>query len=146
MQRRISKDCYFCQLLEAPEKDATFIAEFKHSVAFVNFEQEAYPGASILIVKDHYDHLHEMSLELQHAVTSEMNDLTKAILIAFGGFRANHMSLGNGIAHVHWHVIPRYPDDLNAGGMPDYMKDEKRLSDDAFRERARIIRNALGLE
>jgi len=135
--------CSFCDLLKSPKDDCTFIHEFEHSVAFLNFEQEAYPGASILIFKEHYDHLHLAPLALQKSVTAEMTDLTAAILKAFGGFRANHMSLGNQVSHLHWHIIPRYPNDLNAGGMPDYLLDEKRLSDDAFREQAKRIRSAL---
>ena len=135
--------CFFCDLLKNSHEDPTFIAEFEHSVAFLNYEQEAYPGASILIFKDHYDHLHLAPLALQKDVVVEMTELTAAILKAFGGFRANHMSLGNSVSHLHWHVIPRYPNDLNSGGMPDYLLDEKRLSDDAFRARAKVILNVL---
>lgn len=135
--------CFFCDLLKTPQENSTFIYEFEYSVAFLNFEQEAYPGASILILKEHYDHLHLVPLDLQKAVITELNILTKAILSAFGGFRVNHMSLGNKVSHVHWHVIPRYPNDLNAGGMPDYLLDEERLSEDEFRNRACAIRSAL---
>lgn len=139
----MTESCVFCDLLKNPQSDSSFITEFDHSVAFLNFEQEAYPGASLLILKDHYDHLHDVPLHIQSSVATEMMILTRAILDVFGGFRANHMSLGNCVPHVHWHIIPRYPNDLNAGGMPDYMKDEVRLSDDAFRERALMLREVI---
>lgn len=134
--------CPFCALLKNPESDPTFVYEFEHSFAYLNFEQKAYPGQSILIFKDHYDHLHDVPWNVQHAVLDEMNILTKALLKTFGGFRANHQSLGNQVSHVHWHITPRYHGDLNEGGPPSYMEEE-RMSEEQFQERAAIVRNAI---
>jgi diadenosine tetraphosphate (Ap4A) HIT family hydrolase len=131
--------CAFCELLKAPQSHPTFITEFEHSVAFLDFDQEAYPGGSLLILKGHYEHLHLSPISLQQAVIPELVELTTAILKAFGGIRANHMSLGNGIAHIHWYIVPRYPNDLNAGHAPIYKPNYKKLADSEYQEMANRI-------
>lgn len=128
--------CPFCDLLRAPQEEPTFIAEFDHSVAFLDFDQDNYKGGALLILKEHHEHLHLTPLELQQAIVPELANLTCAILKAYGGFRANHMSLGNGTPHVHWFVVPRYPNDLNTGHAPKYNDGFKKLSDDEYRQMA----------
>jgi diadenosine tetraphosphate (Ap4A) HIT family hydrolase len=132
--------CIFCNLLRDIQSNPTFIAKFDHSVALLNFDQKKYPGQSLLILKDHYDHLHSAPVELLQDVVPEISRLTTAILKAFGGFRANHMSLGNQVTHVHWHVVPRYPNDLNAGGPPTLSPDCIKLNDSEYIEMANRIR------
>jgi len=135
--------CPLCELLKDPDKNPTFITEFDHSAAFLYYDQDAYLGRSMLILKEHHDHFHLAPVALQQAIVPEGIKLTTAILKAFGGFRANHMSLGNQVSHIHWHIIPRYPNDLNAGQAPLQSPNETRLSDARYQEIAAQIRAAL---
>jgi len=135
--------CPLCELLRAPDINPTFIAEFDHSFAFLYYDQDAYLGRSMLVVKEHHEHVHLAPLALQQALVPEGIKLTAAILKAFGGFRANHMSLGNQVSHIHWHIIPRYLNDLNAGQAPIQSPNETRLSDVRYQELAAQIRVAL---
>ena len=139
----MEKTCAVCILLKAPQDHPTFIAELEHSVAFLDFDQETYRGGALLILKEHHEHLHLTPIDLQKAVVPELANVTAAILKAFGGFRANHMSLGNQTAHVHWYIVPRYPNDLNAGHMPQKSANPKKLSEDEYKEMAACIRACL---
>jgi diadenosine tetraphosphate (Ap4A) HIT family hydrolase len=137
------KLCKFCNLLQLPQNDPTFITEFKNSAAFLDFDQATYRGESLLIFKNHHEHLHLTPEILQQAVVPELINLTTAILKAFGGFRANHLSLGNQVAHVHWHIVPRYPKDVNEGYAPERKSSVQRLSDNEYRLLAANVRSAL---
>ena len=139
----MKEPCQFCHLLQEPQSNPTFIAEFQHSVAFLNFDQDGYLGASMLILKEHHEHLHLTPLILQESIVPELTNLTTALLKAFGGFRANHQSLGNQVAHVHWHIAPRYPGDRNAGFAPQHIDQFKKLPEDEYRQMAVRIRAAL---
>jgi len=132
--------CALCRLLRAADSDPTFIAEFDHSFAFLYYDQDAYLGRSMLVIKEHHEHFHLAPVVLQQALVPEGIKLTTAILKAFGGFRANHMSLGNQVAHLHWHVIPRYPNDLNTGHAPIHSQTETRLPDSEYQKIAGEIR------
>ena len=139
----MSSACSLCQLLLAVENDPTFIAEFEHSVAFLNSDQDAYRGRAMLVLKAHHEHWHLVPIATQQKIIEEGNHLTAAILKAFGGRRANHMSLGNQVPHVHWHIIPRYPGDLNAGNAPIHSPMQNKLSDRQYQEIAADVRTAL---
>lgn len=141
----MSVSCPFCLLLKNSHDNPTFIAEFENSVAFLNFDQSSYKGQSLLILKEHHDHLHLVPVALQQKIVPELAKITKALLNAFGGFRANHQSLGNQVAHVHWHVTPRYPGDKNAGGPPQHAPPgaASKLSDDEYRQLSAKIRSVL---
>jgi len=139
----MTEPCPFCTLLRSPQRDATFIAEFEHSVAFLDYDQESYVGRTLLILKQHHDHLHCTPIALQQAVAVEMTRLTTALLTTFGGIRANHLSLGNQVAHLHWHIVPRYPGDLNEGYAPQHNPSSQRLGDDEYKQLAARIRQTL---
>lgn len=140
--------CPFCALMKNPRENSTFIAEFENSVAFLNFDQNNYKGQTLLILKEHYGHLHMVPVVLQQKIVPELMTITKALLKAFGGFRANHQSLGNQVAHVHWHITPRYPDDRNSGGPPQHAPPGtiSRLSDDEYRQISIKIQGVLQAE
>lgn len=135
-------DCPLCQTLQHAAQDPTFIAEFAHSTAFLYWDQDAYPGRTMLVAKNHHEHLHLTPRDEQISIYDDMTRLTHAILSAFGGFRANHMSLGNQAPHLHFHIVPRYPGDLNAGNAPIHSHNERRLTDNEYRAMAEKIRAA----
>jgi diadenosine tetraphosphate (Ap4A) HIT family hydrolase len=109
-------ECSFCALLEAGDH-ATRIVEFEHSVAFLTLDQ-SHPGRCVLILRRHLDHFHELPDELFLAFGREMRRLDAALRRAFEPDRMNHAVLGNRIAHVHWHLIPRYRGESNWGAPP----------------------------
>ncbi|MGH8886560.1 MAG: HIT family protein [Egibacteraceae bacterium] len=47
-----------------------------------------------------------------------MRTIARAIQSAFECARMNYAILGNEVAHVHWHLIPRYTTDPNWGRPP----------------------------
>lgn len=53
----------------------------------------------------------------------ELDRATAAIVKAYAPWKMNHLSLGNGDEHVHWHLMPRYTSD------PLHRRDPFRQSD-----------------
>jgi diadenosine tetraphosphate (Ap4A) HIT family hydrolase len=135
--------CVFCAIVGDPT-NATRIREFRHSVALVNFEQDDYPGYSLLLLKEHYDHVHHISSAVLHAFIDERSQLAVAIMKAYPAtLRMNYANLGNIVSHVHEHLIPRRPDDPNAGAPPWPLRSQRRGDDKYYREVAARIRGAL---
>ncbi len=86
------------------------IHEFKHSYLMLG-EHQFYQGYSVLVAKEHYKEMSDMPLPLQTEVFQEMMKSSKAIESAFSPKKMNMCSLGNVVAHVHWHFFPRYDSD-----------------------------------
>lgn len=136
------KDCHFCQII-ANQADPTYVCELEHSTVFVDFEQNDYPGSSLLVLKKHYEHMHEIPNNLLHAFIDERTQLANAILKAFPDtIRINYANLGNASSHVHEYLIPRHEHDRHSGRAPWPVKTSPRLSDIEYQEIAAKIRSS----
>ncbi len=89
------------------QRNAFFVAELRQSYAVLADDQR-YAGYTILILKDHVEHLHELPQERQLSLFQDIPDVADSIVAAFHPHLLNYECLGNSLAHVHWHIIPRY--------------------------------------
>ncbi len=112
-------DCLACQRIAAIRAgtNPAFIAELRESFA-VLADHQPYEGWCILLLKEHAEHLHLIEPSRRLALAEDVGRVADAIARAFRPRRINYECLGNQMAHVHWHVIPRYaapidPDPLN---------------------------------
>ena len=133
--------CPFCALVGDSQHPAR-IDEFEHSVAFLNVDQ-THPGRSILILKPHYEHFHQVPGLLFEGFNREMRVLENALWREMAPDRLNYAVLGNLVAHVHWHLIPRYRQDENWGAPPWPAKEITQLSLAGYEAMARRIRWAI---
>ncbi len=81
-------------------------------------ENQGCRGWCVLVLKEHVEHMDAMGPERQARVFAEAARVARAIRRVFPGSgtgggppRINYECLGNLVAHVHWHVIPRHADD-----------------------------------
>ena len=101
--------CPACQrIAEARAKTNPFvIAELRESIAVLS-DHQSYEGWTVLLLKDHAEHLHLLDEDRQVRLAADVADTARAIAKAFNPARINYECLGNQLAHVHWHIIPRY--------------------------------------
>jgi diadenosine tetraphosphate (Ap4A) HIT family hydrolase len=99
-----------------------------------------------------YDGAHVEGLEQLDAgdyarLTQDLRQAALAIFAVQRPDRMNYGSLGNVVAHVHWHLVPRYRDDPRWGA-PIYTTDMRdmrvtRLEDAEYHAIAHRIREEL---
>ena len=65
----------------------------------------------VLLLKDHHEHLSDLPLERQVRLYEDVARVAGVLRQELHPLRVNYACLGNLMAHVHWHVTPRYPDD-----------------------------------
>lgn len=94
-----------------------FLAELSETYAVLG-DNQGCPGWCVLLLKEHVEHLAHLSIERQQRVFADVARVAAAIRAEFatsgaGGEppRINYECLGNVVAHVHWHVVPRHADD-----------------------------------
>lgn len=99
--------------------DPFFLADLRESVAVLHKHQpyvqpadgSVAGGWCTLWLKDHQEHLALLPLERQRRLAEDVAEAAGAMHIALGPLgmrRINYECLGNVVAHVHWHLIPRY--------------------------------------
>lgn len=108
----MNTDCVACQRAEAIrsggiESNPFFVAELRESFAVLHDHQK-FEGWTVLILKDHAEHLSELSILRQTRLFEDVARMAGAIQKVLSPNRINYECLGNVMAHVHWHVVPRY--------------------------------------
>lgn len=86
---------------------AGFVAELGETVAFLH-DHQPLPGWTVLMLRDHQEHHGRLPLERQLGVARDIARVAAAVDAVMRPRRLNYECLGNAVAHVHWHVIPRF--------------------------------------
>jgi diadenosine tetraphosphate (Ap4A) HIT family hydrolase len=113
--------CAACERIgriRAGEGDPSLIAELRESFVVLH-EHQPYEGWCVLLLKDHAEHLHGLERARVARLAEDVAEVGRAVMGVCGARRINYECLGNQMAHVHWHVVPRYeaprdPDPRNA--------------------------------
>jgi diadenosine tetraphosphate (Ap4A) HIT family hydrolase len=99
------------------------------------YDDGRFPGRCIVALSAHHEHLDEVPAEVRHAFSDDIARVGAVVRELTEPSRVNYAVLGNTIAHVHCHVIPRPVDDPIATRPPWEHPDPARVneSDDAVR-------------
>ena len=108
-------DCIFCKIVrgEIPSKK---VYEDKDTLAFLDINP-ANPGHTLVVPKKHSEDLtksDEEDISKCMAVVKKITSGLKEKMNAIGVnvMQSNGKPAGQIIAHTHFHVIPRYPNDV----------------------------------
>lgn len=110
-------ECPLCNVLERGSGHPGFLAELHEGVVLLG-ENQGCPGWCVLVLKEHVEHMAELSIPRQQRVFAEVAKVAAAVRAVFptsgkggGPVRINYECLGNLVGHIHWHIIPRHADD-----------------------------------
>jgi diadenosine tetraphosphate (Ap4A) HIT family hydrolase len=141
--------CSACDRLEriARNADPEFVATLSECQVVLADEQ-LYRGYCILFLRDHAEHLADLSLDRQGRVWDDVARVAAAVRKTVEPLRLNYASLGNFVTHVHWHVIPRHADDpepLHPIWVRSVSERRVALSEDRRRALIADLRRAMGV-
>jgi histidine triad (HIT) family protein len=110
----MSDDCIFCKIV-AGEIPATKIYEDDQVLAFMDIGP-IIKGHALVIPKKHYDPLMATPDDVLARCIAVARQVAKAQQNELGAdgvnlHQANGAAAGQEVAHLHFHVIPRYKDD-----------------------------------
>ncbi|HXD95383.1 MAG TPA: HIT family protein [Candidatus Acidoferrum sp.] len=125
----------------APEQR---ILDCGSTVAYLHDDQ-FFPGWVFLVLKRHATELWQLDPAERSALVEEAARVARAVSTAFDAVKVNYELLGNMIAHIHWHLIPRCPDDP-APRAPVWTvsHEPRRLAAAEMAARIALIRSHLG--
>jgi diadenosine tetraphosphate (Ap4A) HIT family hydrolase len=116
-------DCVFCAVVQAldgadtcPAGDAGHVLrkvqDLPASIAILAPDQY-YRGYTLVVSKTHAAELYELPDHESAQYFDDMRRVARAIGAAFHPRKMNYEVLGNTVAHLHWHLFPRYDSDPN---------------------------------
>jgi diadenosine tetraphosphate (Ap4A) HIT family hydrolase len=121
------------------------IADCGLTVAYL-FEDQFFPGWTVLVLKRHATELFELSREERGQLIEEVNIVARVLAEVFKPVKINYGVLGNQLPHIHWHVVPRLADDpAPLEAVWGHKHEPKRLAGEKLRETIARIREQLNL-
>ena len=107
-------DCIFCAIV-AGDIPATTVYEDEHVFAFMDIAP-ANPGHTLVIPKQHYRNIFDMSAEVGSRIMQAAIPLANAIRTALKAdglnlFQSNEAAAFQTVFHFHLHLIPRWESD-----------------------------------
>jgi diadenosine tetraphosphate (Ap4A) HIT family hydrolase len=120
------------------------IADCGATVAYLHDDQY-FAGWTFLLLKRHATELWQLEPSERAQLIEEVSRVARAVGTAFEAVKMNYELLGNAIAHIHWHLVPRRADDP-APRQPVWTvaHEPLRLSADQTAARIALIRSHLG--
>ena len=130
--------CLICDRIELIRKGKNpwFVKELKTGYVVIGDHQH-FKGYTLFLCKEHKTELFELEQEVKTKFLEEMATVAEAVSRAFGAEKMNVELLGNGDAHLHWHLFPRRDGDLegygNRGRGPVWWYPMEKMYDEANR-------------
>lgn len=96
-------------------KNPHFVKELETGYVVIG-DGQYFKGYTLFLAKEHVTELHQMDFETKIKFLEEMSIVQEAVAKAFQAEKMNIELLGNGDAHVHWHLFPRKAGDMKGYG------------------------------
>ena len=136
------KDCLYCQNNETLHSLMIEVATLRVSRLFI-FKEQTYHGRCLVAYKDHVDDLNLLSDEERNAFMADVAQVTRAMQKVFNPAKINYGASSDTLSHLHFHLIPKYVDGPDFGGVFQMNPKKTYLSDKEYAEMAEAIKKAL---
>ena len=109
--------CLICERIELIKqgRNPHFVKELETGYVVIG-DGQYFKGYTLFLAKEHVTELHQMEYETKIKFLEEMSIVQEAVAKAFQAEKMNIELLGNGDAHVHWHLFPRKAGDMHGYG------------------------------
>ena len=136
------KDCLYCQNNETLHSLMIEVATLRVSRLFI-FKEQTYHGRCLVAYKAHVDDLNLLSDEERNAFMADVAQVTRAMQKVFNPAKINYGAYSDTLSHLHFHLIPKYVDGPDFGGVFQMNPKKTYLSDKEYAEMAEAIKKAL---
>lgn len=122
------KNCAYCTMKE----DNTLLSQFGIFIcdltvsSLILFKEQSHKGRCIVAYKDHVSEIVNISDDERNAFFADVNRAAKAIHAAFHPDKINYGAYGDTGCHLHVHLVPKYKDEFEWGGVFE-MNPQKRF-------------------
>ncbi|MDR2913301.1 MAG: HIT family protein [Tannerella sp.] len=124
-------DCFYCQENEQLYNLMIEIAKLDVSTVFL-FKEQTYRGRCLVAYKDHVNELFELSDEERNAFMKDVAKVAKAMSLAFNPKKINYGAYSDKLAHLHFHLVPKYEDGPSYGSTFEMNPQNVYLPDEEY--------------
>lgn len=108
--------CGYCMRGELLDTFGIYICNLSVSTLIL-FREQSHPGRCIVAYKDHVGEIVDISGEERGAFFTDVARAARAIHAAFHPDKVNYGAYGDTGCHLHFHLVPKYRDQDEWGGV-----------------------------
>lgn len=98
--------CFYCEKNASLTNLMIPVCELNYSNVYI-VKNQNYPGRCVVAYKEHKQELYELSAAELSAFTQEVAAVAKAIAEHTKADKINYAIYGDGVPHLHYHVVPK---------------------------------------
>ena len=111
--------------------------------SLILFKEQSKRGRCIVAYQDHVSEIVDISDEQRNRFFADVNKAAKAIHKVFHPDKLNYGAYGDTGCHLHMHLVPKYKDGDEWGGVFQMNPDKVYLTDAEYEEMIQQIKDAL---
>ncbi len=136
-------DCLYCRKDQRLHDLMIEIAPLGAATLFL-FREQTHPGRCVVAYRGHVNELFELSAGERALFMEDVARAARAIQTATGARKINYGAYSDKLAHLHFHLVPKYEGGPAWGSTFEMMPAQKRLLDAAgYAAQIAAIRAAL---
>ena len=136
------QNCAYCVEGELLDAFGIKICELESSKVYL-FKEQSHLGSVIVAHKKHVSELVELSQEELHLYFDEVAKVANVLHKLFQPEKVNYGAYGDTGHHLHFHLVPKYKDGYEWGGVFAMNPGEKYLTEQEYAELVEKIKNEL---
>jgi diadenosine tetraphosphate (Ap4A) HIT family hydrolase len=136
--------CFYCERGKALDDLMVAVCELSYTNVYLMRNQN-YPGRCVVAWKSHVREIFELSTDEQAIFANEVALTAKAIYQLFAPDKLNYGIYGDGVPHLHCHVVPKKQGEFSWGSPFHPTGNDFYPEDDVLTARAKEIRGRIAL-
>lgn len=108
-------------------------ADLSVSRAFL-FKEQTYRGRCLVAYNGHVNDLNELNEEQRNAFMADVVKVTSAMQKAFNPEKINYGAYSDKLCHLHFHLVPKYVDGPDYGGIFAMNPGKTYLTDEEYQK------------
>lgn len=130
---QIDTNCAYCMEGDLVAAFGIKICELETSKLYL-FKEQSHPGRVIVAHKKHVGDMTELTDEERNAYFADIAKVSRALQRAFKPQKINYGAYGDTGRHLHFHLVPKYEDGYEWGGVFAMNPGEKTLSEPEYQK------------
>ncbi|MCC8167817.1 MAG: HIT family protein [Clostridiales bacterium] len=135
-------NCAYCMDNELVDAFGIKICELPSSKVYL-FKEQSHPGRVIVAHKKHVSEMIELTPEERAAYFEDVAKVANAIHELYHPQKVNYGAYGDTGHHLHFHLVPKYTDAYEWGGVFAMNPGETFLTDEEYAKAVDDFRNIL---
>lgn len=136
------ENCAYCAEGALLDKFGIKIAQTEFS-KIILFREQSHPGRVIVASLSHVDELWELPEAERIGFMNDVAAVGRALHEAFGPQKVNYGAYGDTMHHLHFHLVPKYEDGFEWGGVFAMNPGLETLDEEGYRKTAEKLLKAL---